>query len=472
MKKIEDMSQKEIFQALRTEFNNRKDDPVSLGRWLFDSKYWDKQEQIMRSVWKHKKTAVRSCNSGGKSRIAAEIALLFLLAFRPSRVITTAPTFTQVEEILWKEIHALYSKSRIPFNGHLTSTELEMGIYDGHPWQAIGISTNEENRMQGFKSPHLLVIMDEALGIDPIIWRAIQGLLPYRLLAIGNPLDPVGDFYDCFSSDQWHTIHIDGLECIKWQEEHGAIEGLITKEWYEERRSEWGDKSHMFVARCRGEFPQDSESAVIQRVWVDKARLVEPDNDDYDDKIEAMDVASKHGKSSTVLTERVGNTILRCTPHPDWGILDSGNELANDYNRKKLDVIVFDSDGMGEGLDEYMHGKHIPYYAFHGGFASKAIDVRRYKNLRTQFYCVLAKKLEKGLISLKQLPDKEFEILKNQLCCMNYKAHDSLGRVQIETKEELKARQIESPDSADSLMMSEYGLWMGKMGDLKPVAYR
>lgn len=466
------MSKKEIASALLIEFNKRKGDPVALGSWLFDSKYWSKQEEIMRSVWKHSKTAVRSCNSGGKSRVAAEIALLFLLAFRPSRVITTAPTFTQVEEILWKEIHALYGKSKIPFNGHLTATELEMGIYDGHPWQAIGISTNEENRMQGFKSPYLLVIMDEALGIDPIIWRAIQGLLPYRLLAIGNPLDPVGDFYNCFSSPQWNCISIDGYECVKWQEENYVIPGLITKEWINERRDEWGDKSSMFQARIKGEFPQDSDSAVIQRSWVDKARLKEPDNDDYDAKIESCDVASKHGKSSTVFTERTGNTIHCCTPFPNIGINDSGTKLANDYHHKKLDIIVFDSDGMGEWLDEYMHNKHVPYYAFHGGHGSKAKDTIRYKNLRTQFYCFLAKKFENNLISLKQLPEKEFVLLKSQLCCINYKTHDPQGRLQIETKEDLKARQIESPDSADSLMMSEYALWMGKIGSTAAYAYR
>jgi len=466
------MNDEELATALKKEFAKRKDDPVKLGSWLFESDYWDKQEEIMRSVWENPKTVVKSCNSGGKSRIAAEISLLFLLSFRPSRVITTAPTFTQVEEILWKEIHSLYSKSKIPFNGHLTSTELDMGIYKGHPWQAIGISTNEENRMQGFKSPFLLVIMDEALGIDPIIWRAIQGLLPYRILAIGNPLDPVGDFYNCFSSDQWNKIRIDGLECIKWQEENHKIPGLITREWMEERRDEWGENSPMFQARVRGEFPQDFENAVIKRSWVDRAREIEPEVDDIDDRIEACDVATKHGKNSTVFTERVGNAIFRCTPHSDVGPIAAAKKLAGALIKRDVDTIVFDADGIGDGMEETLKNKNVPFYAFHGGYGHKAIDERRYKNLRTQFYCLLGKKLEKGLISLKSLPQKEFEILKNQLCCINYKLHDGLGRVQIETKADLKARMIESPDSADSVMMSEYAHWMGKMGDVKAVSYR
>lgn len=817
------MDRIEIADALSQGFEDRKHDPVELGSWLFDSKYWTKQEEIMRSVWKHKKTAVKSCNSGGKSRIAAEISLLFLLAFRPSRVITTAPTFLQVEEILWKEIHALYYKSKIPFNGKLTSTELDMGIADGYPWQMIGISTNEENRMQGFKSPHLLVVGDEALGLDPIIIRAIEGLLPFRILYIGNPLDPVGDFYNCFQSDLWNCITINGYDCVKWQEENHVIPGLITREWIEERRDEWGAGSAEFQARILGEFPQSSDSAVIQREWVEKAREKEPDNDEYDYPVEAVDIASKHGKSSTVFTERTGNTIFRCTPDKEIGILASGDKLALDYVSKKLRAIVFDSDGMGcitkdtqiwtpigwrnvqdiavndliyskdednnlitskvksnnkrenieiikagdysfsfchfipcktrkeiatklkswesicdksvlldnafnwtgskddfvlkahtvkmpnggiyettkqlsikrqdfaqflgwylsegclgknggrldeiniiqsqksqhnkdihnvlsqcgfkysatnqkngtiryrlfnktlykwlqkhcykngrtapfkivpkwlkesaskairkfldsfiqgdgyvhkgnnvyytssvilsddileliyktgcygvkrkryeagsegyigdrkitrqydgyniyeykntnichdgrykdpkffkgdvwelkvdsyttmfcvrfkdyrafwvfnEGLDEYLKRKHVPYLAFHGGHGYKAMDSRKYKNLRTQFYCALAKKFEKGLISLKSLPQKEYEVLKAQLCCMNYLPHDPLGRIRIETKEDLHTRQIMSPDSADSVMMSEYAIWMGNYGDTVGYSYR
>lgn len=466
------MKNLEIYKALRSKFDEKKDDPVALGRWLFDSIHWDKQKEIMRSVWKNKRTAVKSCNSGGKSRISAEIALCYLLAFRPSRVVTTAPTALQVEEILWKEIRSLYYKSKIPFNGHLTKTALDMGTYDNHPWQMIGISTNEENRMQGFKSPHLLVLMDEALGIDPIIWRAIEGLLPHRILAIGNPLDPVGDFFKCFQSHLWNKITISGYDCVEWQEKNHVIPGLITREWIEERKQEWGVNSPIFQARCLGEFPQDSESAVIQREWVEKARLIQPDHDEYDNKVEAADIASKHGKNNSVFTKRQGNTIFRCTPKPGIGILSSGDLLARDYGKEDFDTIVFDSDGMGEGLDEYMEIKNIPYLAFHGGHGYKAMDDRKFKNLRTQFYVLLGKKFEKGLISLSEMPEDEYEVLKGQLTCINYKACDALGRIQIETKEDLHARQIESPDSADSCMMSEYGIWMAAFGDMQGSAYR
>jgi hypothetical protein len=109
---------------------------------------------------------------------------------------------------------------------------------------------------------------------------------------------------------------------------------------------------------------------------------------------------------------------------------------------------------------------------FHGGYNSKAIEHTKFRNLRTQFYWMMAKKFEKGMYSLKKLPQKQYELLKMQLCCMKAKAPDGLGRFQIETKEDLIARGIASPDLADTVMMSEFGYYCAQMGELKPYSYR
>lgn len=76
----------------------------------------------------------------------------------------------------------------------------------------------------------------------------------------------------------------------------------------------------------------------------------------------------------------------------------------------------------------------------------------------------MAKKLEKKMYDLSKLPAKEYEVLKNQLCCIKVKPPDAYGRMQIETKEDMRARGIKSPDYADSFMMSEYAWWMDRYG--------
>lgn len=379
----------------------------------------------------------------------------------------TAPTFNQIENILWKEIASLYHIAKVPIGGVLLNTELKFN----EEWFAIGISTNDVNSFQGFHSPYLLVIIEEALGVAPEIWEAIESLHPYRILAIGNPLEPTGNFFDCFSNPNWYKITVSCLECVEWQEKNGRIPGLVDRVWIDERRAEWGEKSPLYQARVLGEFPQIGEHALIQRSWVDKARKLDTTEEEDEIRIVAADVATKHGPCSNVIVSRVGHTIEKIEMFQGLPAPMTAQKIQHQYERFNGDSIVIDSDGFGEGIADIITNKNIGVLEFHGGRNQKAMDNMRFKNLRSQFYWIVSKKFEKGLYSLKNIPDKEFEILKSQLCSIEMKEPDPLGRIQIETKEDMMARGIASPDCADAFVYAEFGYFMGKVGDIKPYIY-
>ncbi len=349
-----------------------RDGPIQFSKDFFSSTLWAKQEEIMLSVRDNPRTTVRSCNSGGKSKVAAEIVLWFLLSHYPSKVIITAPTFLQVEKILWKEIAALYHKSVVPIGGDLLATELKLN----DEWFALGISTDEVNRFQGFKSPHLLIVMDEALGINPIIWEAVEGLLPYRILAMANPLAPEGEFFKTFSSSLWNKISISAQDAIDWQKVNGDIPGLVNQQWVSERKEEWGEKSPLYQSRVLGEFPQEWTNAVVSLIAVNRSRniKIEVEEDDVV-KVLAIDVASKHGDNLTVFTYRHNNKIKKIVPKPTYSMIDIANTVKQDLVLGDADTIVIDSDGLGEGLGDIFDNYHIPYLAFHGGPSSKPIEI-------------------------------------------------------------------------------------------------
>jgi hypothetical protein len=447
---------------------NWKTDPELFHNSLFDNKLWSKQIEIFKAVRDYPRVAVRSGNTIGKSRITAEIALWYLSCFHPSKVITTAPTFNQVENILWKEIATLYRKSKIPFGGKLLDTALEMDS----DWFALGVSTDEVNRFQGFHSEHLLVLIDEALGVDPIIWEAIIGLHPEKVLAIGNPLEATGEFWNCFNSPLWHQIGVSCEECVEWQRKNGSIPGLVTRQWIEERRDEWGSKSALFQGRVLGVFPTEGTDLLIQPKWVEDARTRELEPEEEAMKIVASDVATKHGGNYTTLLFREGHDIKELESFQGLNAVMTAQKIKHKYEMKSADTVVVDSDGFGEGVADILINQHIGVQEFHGGYGSKAIDSIKFKNLRTQFYWMVAKKFEKGMYSLKNLDKKAYDLLKMQLCCIKAKAPDNLGRFQIETKDDLIARGIASPDSADSMVMAEFGYFVGKMGDIKAFSYR
>lgn len=428
----------------------------------------------MRAVREHKRVIVKSGNTIGKSFIAADTAMDWLTIHKPARVITLAPTYSQVVGIIWKEIRNYYFKSKIPLGGKMNQDELILG----DDWFAEGISTDRVDRLQGRHNPNLLVIIDEGSGVMPEIWETVDALHPRCILAIGNPLDASGNFYDAFNSPLWHKLTISCEECVSWQEKHGVINGLVTEEWIKDQEQIHGRSSPWFQVHVMGEFPIEGPDSLISRDWVNtcrksfKDRGLDEDDEDNCERLQACDVATKHGENMTVIGFRFGHTIKTMRGHFRTKITETANLLAFGALEHKADITVIDSDGVGEGLSDILEERHVPRLEFHGGYGYKAVDERKFKNLRTQFYILLAKKLEKGMYDLSRIPESEFEILKNQLCAIKVKAPDGLGRLQIETKEDMLTRGVKSPDHADCLMMSEYGYWMSRYQEVQPHAWR
>ena len=205
---------------------------------------------------------------------------------------------------------------------------------------------------------------------------------------------------------------------------------------------------------------------------VNKARVLEIDEDENAIKIVANDVATKHGENLTGILSRQGHMLDEIVLYKHILTTETAQNVRKKYSDYEADTIVVDADGVGEGVSDMLIGYNLPLLEFHGGYGYKAMDVYKFKNLRSQFYWIVAKKLEKGMYSFKKLPQKEFELLRKQLCSIKVKLPDALGRIQIETKEDMLARGLERPDLADLLMMSEYAYFMGKMSDIKSYAYR
>ncbi len=148
---IKKVTLEEFQQAIRS-------DPVVFLDSALGCTHWSKQDLIIRSTFANQRTTVKSCHGIGKTYIAARIAKAFLFAYKNSVVITTAPTFRQVENILWREMRSAYKSSKIPLGGNMLKTKFEID----EKWYALGLSSDKEDNFQGFHAEHILVIVDEA----------------------------------------------------------------------------------------------------------------------------------------------------------------------------------------------------------------------------------------------------------------------------------------------------------------------
>ncbi len=272
--------------------------PVKYISEVLGNKLWSKQQDICNALVNHRDVAVKSGHGIGKSKVVSDIVLWWLSSYFPSKVITTAPTFLQVEKIIWQELRSSYGKAKFNIGGNLTKTELNMG----DNWYALGVSTDEVDRFQGFHSPNLLVILDEGSGVNQNIWEASSGLVTTsnnKRLAIGNPLSPLGAFYDCFKENSdWYKMTVSCLEipnyiiereqtlglaeCIrqdpgyKGYRERGLsmVPGLTGYQWVEARRKEWGEDNPLWFSKVLGLFPVESENTLIPLTWIENGAII------------------------------------------------------------------------------------------------------------------------------------------------------------------------------------------------------
>jgi hypothetical protein len=258
---------------------------------------WFKMREILESVRDNQFTAVRAGHSVSKTFTSGRVVPWFKTCFQPSTVITSAPSDNQVRNQLWREVHSSCAGSKIRLGGKLTTLGWDMKPSDAvlktlEPeqrklWEknfAIGFSTSADTatehatKMQGWHNEWLLVILDEACGIMPQIWRTImEGLIiddQCKVLAIGNPTDPECEFAKaCQSSDiekmegnetyisdeGWNVITVAATDTPNYKQDIKVIPGLAGRDYVKRIVEKYGENGDGTRIRVKGLFPTRKE---------------------------------------------------------------------------------------------------------------------------------------------------------------------------------------------------------------------
>lgn len=287
---LRQLNQRQSRERLAAAWERYQADPVGFMTTILDvrpEQCWPRMREIAESVVHHQLTAVPAGHSVSKTFSAARIALWFKSVFNPSTVITTAPSDNQVRNQLWREIHTAYQGAKINLSGNLTTLQ-----WDCRPsaatlatlppevrslWEknfAVGFSTTPDSvsehatRMQGWHNEWLLVILDEACGILPPIWRAIlDGLITderCKVLALGNPTDPSGIFAQiCRPDSGWNVIRVSVRDTPNYQLGEEVIPHVAGRDYEQRIIAEYGEGSNEHKYRCLGEFPDFGEGSVF-----------------------------------------------------------------------------------------------------------------------------------------------------------------------------------------------------------------
>ncbi len=437
-------------------------------------KPWSKQVEIMQSVRDNPRTAVRSCHGIGKSFTAGQIILWFLNAFAPSIVLSTAPTWRQVEKLVWKEVRASYARATAidgGLGGALLPASPELHIVRDQ-WYAAGLSTNDPNKFQGYHEEHILVIVDEAAGVPEDIFEAIEGVLTSehsRLLLLGNPTSVGGTFHKAFRSPGYHAMHISAFDAPNftafgiteqdfrdntWEAKlTGPLPNpkLITPAWAYDKFLKWGPDSPAYQARVLGDFPEGGDDTLIPLAWVEAAQARWPDAEPGEPVEIGCDVA-RFGRDATVIATRRGRRVDPLLAHSQKDTMETAGLIVAAQRETGASTVKVDEIGIGAGVVDRLRELKCP--AVGVNVATAAAEPERFANLRAELWWNLREMLDPNpRVNPNPIALPPDDVLLADLANVRYKV-DSKGRIQLESKDEIKKRLGRSPDRGDAVVLA------------------
>ena len=443
------------------------DDAALFAEQVLGAHLWSKQREILQSVSVNEKTAVKSCHGTGKTFISAYAVVWFLYTRSPAIVFTTAPTAPQVEKLLWKEINVAYGKlpSELRRLGRCLTTGLKIDV-DHH---AFGRATNDPENLQGLHSPHLMVIVDEACSVTDDMFDVIDTFAAggeYRELYIGNPTSPEGRFYRAFQNPAlgYNRISIPAVDTPNWTGEDvpDAVKSqLIQQERVAKWAIEWGVDSSTYIARVKAEFPSgDSTAVLVPLSWLEAAQQREaPEPNDGALRM-GLDVA-RFGNDLSSLCWAKGHVLTRLESKAKLGTIElaawAAEEAEAYADSEKREVLVLVDEGGNPGvydLLEKREHKLVTYEAV--AFGGAAIDSDKHSNRRNEMLWSVRELFRTG----NNEPDivvvakgDAIERLAAQVSTIKF-AYDGKGRPKVESKDEMKARGLPSPDELDAVALA------------------
>lgn len=432
---------------------------------LFEPDEW--QMQVADDLKNYPRVAVKSGQGVGKTGVEAALALWFLSCFPFARVVATAPTRQQLHDVLWSELDKWMNRSPLlPMILKWTKTYVYMKGYEKR-WFAVARTATKPENMQGFHSSNMLFIVDEASGVADPIMEAILGTLSgenNKLLLCGNPTRTSGTFFDAFNADASLYRHYTVSSADSNRTNKDNIASLIRK---------YGEDSNVVRVRVYGKFPKQEDDVfigydIIEQCTSKVYELKEGKGMPY--IILGVDVARFGNDSTVIYRNAFGKLQLVSVRHGQDLMRTAGDVVKEyqkiireypDYNRQVF--INIDDTGLGGGvtdrLREVKREERLSRMMIIPVNAAEKIETdtkegkdaaEKYNNLTTHMWAMLRSLFESKDVEL----EDDAETIA-QLSVRKYTLTSS-GRLEVESKKEMKKRGLDSPDRADALALSVY----------------
>lgn len=444
-----------------------REDPVVYFQEVLQFEPDEWQAEAARDLATSPKVSIKSGQGVGKTGLEAAIFLWFITCFDYPRIVATAPTKQQLHDVLWSEISKWMTRS--PLLSQLlkwTKTYVYM-VGQEKRWFGVARTATKPENMQGFHEDNMLFIIDEASGVADPIMEAILGTLSganNKLLMCGNPTKTSGTFYDSHTRDRklykCHTVS--SADSHRTNKEN--IDSLIRK---------YGWDSNVVRVRVRGEFPNQEDDVFIGLDLIEScgSKIYElPEERLHPQIIFGVDVA-RFGDDETVIYRNARGKLKIVATHRGQDLMATCGHIVKQYKKavkefpeyKGRIYVNIDDTGLGGGvtdrLREVKKEQHLTRLFVVPINAAEKIETdtyagkeaaEHYNNLTTHMWATL-----KDLLKEKDIEIEDDDETFAQLSSRKYRMASN-GKIELEKKDDMKKRGLDSPDRGDAAALCVY----------------
>lgn len=396
---------------------------------------------------------IKSGKNVGKTALLSWIIWWAFSTRKNTKGRATANTEKQLTSVLWTELskwHRLHQAGEL-FS--MTATRLYSNDpkyrgewhFDAMPWSADNPDAwaglhNQDGRV--------LMIFDEASGIDDAIWERADGATREAntqvfWIATSNPTKNSGRFYECWNrfSSLWMKYTVDSREVSLT--DHAAIEESIAL---------WGLDDDYTKMSFLGEFPSSSFSQLIPIEAIQYARKCAAITQEWESLIMGVDLA-RFGDNESVATFRQGRDARSIPTERRKGL--SGPEAADWVGslirQWSPDAVFIDEGGLGGPIIDLIrrNGYDVVSVNF-GTTPGHAPGGQAVLNKRAEMYVMTRDFLRTGGAIA------DIDELETQLLSIDYTISEKIKGTPLKlmSKEDMRRLKRPSPDIADALALT------------------
>lgn len=400
----------------------------------------------------HRRIAIASCNGSGKSYIVTAIELWWVITKPDATVSCCSATYTQLVDIHMRLLRKHIKDSLIP-DYYCTDNSMKITLPGSGDEAFIAAVPNNQSRPEAIQGRHhgwLLAVFDEASGIHKEIYDAQEGNMTTETsfwIVIGNPICPGTSFHEIFKGkdSRWVTMHIDARDCL-----------FTPKEWWQGMIDTYGLDDDRVRARVLGQFPRGAINSVVAERDYDAAEIryrewkaLDVRTSLADPVVIGLDVSRSIGRDSTVICARSGPILLdiREIVHSDnYDLAEKAHAYFNQWNA--VSICIDYTGGYGAGPGDILKRMLPKGCIFQVEFAGKPSESGRWLNKRAELWMKLGAWMQTALIPT--IP----RLRKDSLDVEWW--HTPKELIQVESKDDMRARGKDSPDWSDAVGCSLY----------------